>query len=198
MKVTKHGCTYGEMMLLFTFLSFLPSISSKNDILAGMLMSFGLSPYFPGDRVHLQGKRKKVLIKHLTQLALWHTKGRMKTLKMTCHMKRKESKRPWEQQRQPGNVSLSQMVATTAPTPLSCASCPTARPSVMSVTPGEQEQDLGNSGWGLTVQAGLQRDTASTPVPLQLPPSNQKHPQKRNPWSGKQKGRLCHYQPVIT
>lgn len=144
----------------FAFLVFSSSTGSKNDILAGTWMFFGLSPYFPGDWVQLQGKRKKVLIKHLTQLP-WHTKGRMNTLKRTCHMRRKESRRLREQLREPGNTSLGQMVTTTALAPLSCASCPTARPSVMSLIPEEQEKYLGNSSWEPTARAGLQRETAS-------------------------------------
>lgn len=49
------------MALLSTFFYFFfhSSIGSENDTLADTLMSFGLSPYFPGDWVQLQGKRRK-------------------------------------------------------------------------------------------------------------------------------------------
>lgn len=48
------------MRWLFFLPFFFPhsSIGSENDTLADTLMSFGLSPYFPGDRVQLQGKRR--------------------------------------------------------------------------------------------------------------------------------------------
>lgn len=94
-----------------------------------------------GFSCRVKGKKKGALIKHLTQLP-WHTKGRMNVLERTRHTRKKEGRRLGEQLREPGDTSLGQMVTKTALAPLSCASCPAARPSVTSLIPEEQEKKV--------------------------------------------------------